>query len=54
MWFIYFVAAVVGLGGALLPRLDTHGTLIILAQSAGVFMLIVLLMKAGDNGRGDL
>jgi len=54
VWFIYFVAAVVGLGGALLPRLDTHGTFIILAQSAGVFMLIVLLMKAGDNGRGDL
>ncbi|NLF58562.1 MAG: undecaprenyl/decaprenyl-phosphate alpha-N-acetylglucosaminyl 1-phosphate transferase [Candidatus Hydrogenedens sp.] len=50
VWFIYLVAGVVGLGGALLPRLDTYGTLVILLQTGGVFMLIVLLMKAGKNG----
>ena len=45
--FIYLVAIVTGLGGALLPKLGTAGTLIILGQTAGVFLLIVLLMQAG-------
>jgi len=44
--FIYLVAIVVGLGAALLPLLDLGGTLIILAQTAGVYMLIVILMNA--------
>jgi len=52
--FIFLVAAIIGLGGALLPRLDTAGTAIILAQTLGVFLLIVLLMKAGrDHGNGS-
>ncbi|MDQ1256198.1 MAG: Undecaprenyl/decaprenyl-phosphate alpha-N-acetylglucosaminyl 1-phosphate transferase [Candidatus Hydrogenedentes bacterium] len=45
--FIYLVAAVTGLGGALLPQVGVTGTVIILAQTVGVFMLIVLLMNAG-------
>lgn len=45
--FILMVAAVVGLGAALLPLLDLGGTLIILAQTAGVYALIVTLMRAG-------
>jgi UDP-GlcNAc:undecaprenyl-phosphate GlcNAc-1-phosphate transferase len=44
--FILLVAGVLGLGGALLHLLDTNGTIIILAQAAGVFFLIVLLMNA--------
>jgi len=49
--FIFLVAGVAGLGGALLPVLDTYGTAIVLAQTCGVFLLIVLLMEAGraDN-----
>jgi hypothetical protein len=38
---------VVGLGAALLPLVDVGGTLIVLAQTAGVYMLIVILMRAG-------
>lgn len=44
--FIFLVAGVAGLGGALLPILDLGGTCIILAQTAGLFLLIVLLMNA--------
>lgn len=44
--FIYLVAAVVGLGAALLPMLDLGGTLIIIAQTVGVYLLIVLLMRS--------
>jgi UDP-GlcNAc:undecaprenyl-phosphate GlcNAc-1-phosphate transferase len=44
--FIFMVAAVLGLGAALLPLVDLGGTLIILAQTAGVYMLIVILMRA--------
>lgn len=44
--FIYLVAAVAGMGAALLPVLDLNGTLIILAQTLGIFLLIVLLMNA--------
>ena len=50
--FIWLVAAIIGLGGALLPRLDGLGTLIILVQTSGLFLLIILLMKVGSgNGR---
>ena len=47
--FIFLVAAVTGLGSALLPRLGFGGTVIVLAQTAGVFLLIVLLMNAGKK-----
>jgi UDP-GlcNAc:undecaprenyl-phosphate GlcNAc-1-phosphate transferase len=50
--FIFLVAGVVGLGGALLPNVSRTGTLIILAQTAGVFLLIVLLMNASKRSRG--
>ena len=49
--FIFLVAGVVGLSGALLPLLDRGGTLIILAQTVGVFLLIVLLMNASTKSR---
>lgn len=45
--FIFLVAAVTGLGGALLSQVGTMGTVVILAQTAGIFLLIVLLMNAG-------
>lgn len=52
--FIYLVAAIIGLGGAFLPMLDTGGTLIVLLQTLGVFLLIVLLMRAGkDKGEPE-
>jgi UDP-GlcNAc:undecaprenyl-phosphate GlcNAc-1-phosphate transferase len=47
--FIYLVAAVTGLGAALLSQVGSMGTIIILGQTAGVFLLIVLLMKAGKR-----
>lgn len=47
--FIFLVAGVTGLGAALLPRVGSVGTLIILAQAAGVFLLIVLLMRAAQR-----
>lgn len=52
--FIYLAAGVVGLGAALLPRMDLGGTLIILLQTGGVFLLIVLLMnvRRGTGGPG--
>lgn len=50
--FIFLVAAVVGLGGALLPQLSRWGTGIIIAQTVGVFLLIVLLMNAGRKQIG--
>jgi UDP-GlcNAc:undecaprenyl-phosphate GlcNAc-1-phosphate transferase len=43
--FIFIVAAVNGLGAALLPQLSMLGTFIVIAQAFGVFMLIVLLMN---------
>ncbi len=49
VYFIYIVAALVGLNGALLPKLDLSGTIIILAQSIGIFLMIVLLMNAGKT-----
>ncbi len=51
--FIFLVAAVVGLGGALLPLLSGFGTGIIIAQTVGVFLLIVLLMNTGRKKNGD-
>lgn len=45
--FIFLVAAVTGLGGALLAQVGRIGTVVILAQTAGIFLLIVLLMNAG-------
>ncbi|MBI2424474.1 MAG: undecaprenyl/decaprenyl-phosphate alpha-N-acetylglucosaminyl 1-phosphate transferase [Candidatus Hydrogenedentes bacterium] len=50
--FIFLVAGVIGLGAALLPILDVRGTFIIIAQTAGIFLLIVLLMTASRK-RGD-
>ena len=51
--FIYLVAGVAGLGAVLLPRVGQLGTLVILAQTIGLFSLIVLLMKAGANPAKD-
>lgn len=51
--FIYLVAAVTGLGGALLPQLGPGGTMIILGQTAGIFLLIVLLMRTPGRAEGD-
>ncbi len=58
VYFIFMVAALVGLNGALLPYLNMTGTAIIMAQTIGIFLLIVLLMNAGkrngvnaDNGQ---
>ncbi len=50
--FIFLVAAIIGLGGALLPQLNLRGTAIIMAQTLGVFLLILLLMGARRD-RGD-
>ena len=44
--FIFLVAAVTGLGGALLSQVGVSGTLVILGQTIGIFLLIVLLMNA--------
>lgn len=49
--FIYLVAAVSGLGGALLGRIGMRGALVILCQMVGIYLLIVLLMNAGKNGK---
>lgn len=51
--FIFLVAGVVGLGGALLPQLSRYETAIIIAQGVGMFMLIVLLMKASQAAKGQ-
>ena len=44
--FIFLVAAVTGLGGALLSQVGVLGTLVILVQMTGIFLLIVFLMNA--------
>lgn len=49
--FIYLVGLVTGLGAALLPHVDFTGTLIVLAQGLGVYLLIVLLMNTGNSKR---
>lgn len=45
--FIFLVAAVNGLGAALLNQVNEMGAIIILGQALGMFCLIVLLMNAG-------
>lgn len=47
--FIFLVTAVTGLGAVLLRQLDLWGSMIILAQVAGIFGLIVLLMNVNHN-----
>ena len=49
--FILLVAGVTGLGAALLPQVGRFGTFIVLGQTLGVFLLIVLLMTAANNGQ---
>ena len=49
--FIFLVAGICGLGAALLPQVALTGTLIILAQVAGIYLLIVLLMNANAKGQ---
>lgn len=44
--FIFLVAAITGLGGTLLARVGVVGTIVVLCQTIGVFLLIVLLMIA--------
>jgi UDP-GlcNAc:undecaprenyl-phosphate/decaprenyl-phosphate GlcNAc-1-phosphate transferase len=51
--FIFLVAAVTGLGAALLPQVKLTGTFIILGQALGMFLLIVLLMNTGVRRNGD-
>jgi len=50
--FIFLVAGVTGLGAALLPQVGVTGTTIILTQTVGIFLLIVLLMNAGNRPGG--
>ena len=50
--FIFLVAGIVGLGGAMLPVLDLKGTLIVLTQTVGVYLLIVVLMNVGKKAGG--
>ncbi|MFP4171688.1 MAG: MraY family glycosyltransferase [Candidatus Hydrogenedentota bacterium] len=49
--FIFLVAGICGLSAALLPQVAFTGTLIILAQVAGIYLLIVLLMNANAKGQ---
>ena len=51
--FIYFVAAVAGLGAAVLPQVGLMGTIIILLQTLGLFCLIVVLMNASNGRNGN-
>ena len=52
--FIFLVAVITGLGAALLPKVSVVGTSIILVQTFGIFLLIVILMNVGRNGEnGD-
>ncbi len=48
--FIYLVGFVCGLGAVLLPHVTTTGTIVVVAQTVGVYCLIVLLMISA-NGR---
>jgi UDP-GlcNAc:undecaprenyl-phosphate/decaprenyl-phosphate GlcNAc-1-phosphate transferase len=45
--FIFLLAAVTGLSAALLPKMGWGGTMMIIGQVLGIFLLIVLLMSAG-------
>jgi UDP-GlcNAc:undecaprenyl-phosphate GlcNAc-1-phosphate transferase len=51
--FIYLVAALTGLGAALLRKVELEGTLIILGQVLGVFALIGILMRVANGGNGQ-
>ena len=44
MYFIYLVAAITGLGGAMLSRMGSVGTLLLVTQISGVFLLIFVVM----------
>ena len=52
--FICLLAAIAGLGSALLSQVGTSGTLVLIGQTVGVFLLIVLMMRVGRNRNGDL
>lgn len=47
--FIFLVAAVTGLGAGLLRQVNTVGIIIVIAQTFGIFLLIVLIMSAGNK-----
>ncbi len=47
--FIFLVAGVTGLSGALLGQVGVMGAAVIVAQTAGIFLLIILLMRAGKS-----
>jgi UDP-GlcNAc:undecaprenyl-phosphate GlcNAc-1-phosphate transferase len=47
--FIYLVTAVTGLGAVLLSQAPLGATFLIFAQAVGVYLLIVLLMNAGNK-----
>lgn len=51
---IFLVAAINGLGAAILPQVQRTGTLLILMQAAGLFGLIILLMNVNpDTNEGE-
>jgi UDP-GlcNAc:undecaprenyl-phosphate GlcNAc-1-phosphate transferase len=50
--FVLLVAGVTGLGAALLPHVNLFGTVVVIAQTIGIFSLIVLLMNAGARRNG--
>ncbi|PCJ67040.1 MAG: hypothetical protein COA73_00010 [Candidatus Hydrogenedentota bacterium] len=47
--FIFLVAAITGMGGVLLGQVNPLGTVVILTQAVGVFLLILLLMRTQRN-----
>ncbi len=49
--FIYLVTLVTGLGATVLLQVNLRGGLTLVAQSLGVFAIIVLLMTAGRSSR---
>lgn len=51
--FIYLVGLLTGLGAAMLPHVTLFGTIIILVQTTGTYLLIILLMEAGKIGIRD-
>ena len=51
--FICLLAGIAGLGSALLSQVGTLGTLVLIGQTIGVFLLIVLMMRVGRNRNGD-
>lgn len=51
--FICLLAGIAGLGSALLSQVGTSGTLVLIGQTVGVFLLIVLMMRVGRNRNGD-